>query len=95
MLEEGPQDQKILGLGLLLADGALTMQWGGGRLFDTSTSFISTKTALTRERKVEKSLPRWEMNCLSKGYKQAVDQNWGHMAKIGFFGQKTEILGPK
>ena len=28
MLEEGSQDQKILGLGLLLADGALTVSPG-------------------------------------------------------------------
>ena len=35
-----------------------------------------------------KSLPRWEMSGLSEGYKQVVDQNWGRMAKIGFFGQK-------
>ena len=35
------------------------------------------------------------MKGLSEGYKWAVDQNWGGMAKIGFFGPKTEILGPK
>ena len=27
-------------LGLLLADGALTVQWGGGRLFDMSTGLF-------------------------------------------------------
>ena len=35
------------------------------------------------------------MNRLSEGYKRAVDQNWGCMAKIGFSGQKTDIWGPK
>ena len=46
-------------LGLLLADGAPTVGRG--------------KTAVTPERKVEKSFPRWEMNGHSKGYKRAVD----------------------
>ena len=49
------------------------------------------KTAVTRERKVEKSLPRWEMNGFSEGYKWAVDQNRGRMAKIGFFSPKTRF----
>ena len=35
------------------------------------------------------------MNGLSEGYERAVDQNWGHMAKIGFFWQKTEVSGSK
>ena len=47
------------------------------------------------ERKVEKTLPWWEMNGLSEGYKQAVDQNWGHMTKIGFLGKKTKFLAKK
>ena len=50
-----------------------------------------TKTAKTRERKVKKSLPTWEMNRLSEGFKRAVAQNWGRMAKIGFFGQKLKF----
>ena len=37
--------------------------------------------AITRERKGEKSSPTWEMNRLSEGYKQAIDQNWNRMAK--------------
>ena len=41
-----------------------------------------TETAVTPEQKVEKLLPRWEMNGLSQGYKRAVDQNWGRMAKM-------------
>ena len=57
--------------------------------------FFFTKMAVTRERKVEKLLPRWEMNSLSEDYKRAIDQNWGRMAKIRFFGKKNEISGPK
>ena len=34
------------------------------------------------------------MNGLSKGYKRAFDQNWGHMANIKFFG-KNRDLRPK
>ena len=52
-----------------------------------------TETAVTPERKVEKSFPRWEMNGHSEGYKQAVDQNWGRMANI--FWPKTKISGTK
>ena len=70
-------------------------QWGGGRLFDASTGFFFMKTAVTRERKVEKSLPKWEMTGLSKGYKRAVDQNWGHIANIGFFGPKLGFQAQK
>ena len=51
--------------------------------------------AVTREQKLEKLLPRWEMNGLSEGYKRAVDQNWGRMAKIGFFGQKPRFRAQK
>ena len=54
-----------------------------------------TETAVTPERKVEKSFPRWEMNGYSEGYKWVMDQNWGRMAKIGFFGPKNKISGPK
>ena len=78
-------------LGLLVADSALTVQLGGGRLFGA----FFMKTAISQEQKVEKSLPTWELNRLSKGYKRVVDQNWGFMAKIGFLAQKTEISGPK
>ena len=58
---------------LLLADGALTV----GRLFYASTRYFFTKAALTQERKVAKLFPRWEINGLSEGYKQAIDQYWG------------------
>ena len=47
-----------------------------------------------QERRAEKSLPRLEMNGLSEGYKRTVNQNWGRMAKIGFFGQNLDF-GPK
>ena len=40
-------------------------QWGGRRFFDASAKFFFTKTAITRERKVEKLSPRWEMKRLS------------------------------
>ena len=72
-------------LGLLLAHSAPTV--GRGKAF--------TKMAVTWERKVEKSLPRWEMNGHSEGYKRAIDQNWGPMAKIGFLGQKPKFWAQK
>ena len=43
----------------------------------------------------ESSLPRWEINGLSVGYKRAVDQNWGHMAKIGILDQKPKFWAQK
>ena len=70
-------------------------QWGGGRLFHGSTVFFFTKTAVTQERKSEKSLPRWEMSGLSEGYKRVVDQNWGRMPNIGFFGQIPRLWAQK
>ena len=54
----------LRGLGLLLADGALTV--GRGKIFWRVNCFFFTKMAVTRERKVEKLLPRWEMNGLSE-----------------------------
>ena len=53
------------------------------------------KMVVTWEQKVEKSFPRWEMNGHSEGYERAVDQNWGRMAKIGFFGQKPRFCAQK
>ena len=81
--------------GLLLADGAPTVRGEGEDFLTGQPGFFFTKTAVTREQKVGKLFPRWEMNGLSEGYKQAVDQNWGRMAKIRCFWPKTEILGPK
>ena len=34
------------------------------------------------------------MNRLFEGYKRTVDQNWGHMGKIGFLA-KNRDFGPK
>ena len=74
--------------GLLLADSALRVGRRGEDFLTRRPSFFFfTKTAITRERKVKKSFPTWEMNRLSEGYKRAVDQNWGHVAKIGFLGE--------
>ena len=87
---EGPA---LRALGLLLADGALTV--GRGKTFWHVNRFFFTKAAVTRERKVKKSLPRWVMNGLCEGYKRAVDQNWGRMAKIGFFGPKPRFWAQK
>ena len=50
------------------------------------------KTALTPERKVEKLIPRWEINRHAEGYKWGIDQNWGRMAKMGFWAQKKDSL---
>ena len=47
-------------LGLLLADGTPT--GGRGEDFLTSQPDFFTETAVTPERKVEKSFPRWEIN---------------------------------
>ena len=61
----GPEARGLRALGLLLADGAPTV--GGGRLFDGSTRFFFTETAVTPERKVEKSFPRSEINRHGEG----------------------------
>ena len=53
------------------------------------------KTAVTPERKVEKSIPRWELNGHSEGYKWVIDQNWGRMAKIGILDQKPRFWAQK
>ena len=83
----------------ILTARAVTGRWcthsGEGEDFLTTQSFFFTKTAITRERKVEKSLPTWEMNSLSEGYKWAIDQNWGCIAKIGFLDQKPRFGAEK
>ena len=60
-----------------------------------STGFFFTKTAVTLELKVKNSIPRWEMNGHSEGYKWVIDQNWGRMAKIGFLDQKLKFWAQK
>ena len=64
---------------------------GEGEDFLTGQLNFFTKTAVTPERKVEKSIPRWEINRHAEGYKWVIDQNWGHMAKIGFLDQKLRF----
>ena len=54
-----------------------------------------TKTAVTQEQKVEKSIPRWEITGHAEGYKCVIDQNWGRMAKIGFLDQKLRFWAQK
>ena len=64
------------------------------KFFGASTGFF-TKTAKPLEQKVEKLLPIWEMNRLYRGYKQAVNQNWGRVAIIVFLGQKPRFRAQK
>ena len=52
-------------LGLLLADGTPT--GGRGEDFLSRQPDFFTETAVTSERKVEKSFPRWEINRHDKG----------------------------
>ena len=74
-------------LGLLLADGTPT--GGRGEDFLSRQPDFFTETAVTPEQKVEKSIPRWEINRHSEGYK------WNGMANIGFFGQKPRFWAQK
>ena len=71
-------------LGLLLADSALTV--GRGKTFWPVDRVFCENGH---------KLPIWEMKRLSEGYKRAVDQNWGHMAKNGIFGQKPRFWAQK
>ena len=68
---------------------------GEGDDFLTGQLNFFTKTAVTTERKVEKSIPKWEINRHAEGYKWVIDQNWGRMAKIRFFGQKPKFWAQK
>ena len=68
---------------------------GRGEDFLMGQPDFFTETAVTPERKVKKSFPRWEMNRHSEGYKWVIDQNWGRMAKIGFLGQKPKFWAKK
>ena len=52
-------------LGLLLADGTPT--GGRGEDFLSRQPNFFTETAVTPERKVKKSFPRWEINRHAKG----------------------------
>ena len=55
-----PRASELRALGLLLADGTPT--GGRGEDFLTGQPDFFTETAVTPERKVEKSFPRWEIN---------------------------------
>ena len=72
----------------LRADGARAVTGrrcphsGEGEDFLTGRPDFVTETAVTPERKVEKSIPRWEMNRHSEDYKWVIDQDWGRMAKF-------------
>ena len=68
---------------------------GEGEDFLTRQPDFFTETAVTPERKAEKSIPRWEINGLSEGYIWVIDQNWGRMASIGVFGQKPRFWAQK
>ena len=68
---------------------------GVGEDFLTGQLNFFTKTAVTPEWKVKISIPRWEINCHAEGYKWVIDQNWGCMAKMGFFGQKSRFWAQK
>ena len=48
---------------------------GEGEDFLTGQPDLFTKPAVTPEQKVEKSIPRWEMNGHAEGYKWVIDQN--------------------
>ena len=59
-LDGGYPARALRALGLLLADGTPT--GGRGEDFLNRQPDFFTETAVTPERKVEKSFPRWEIN---------------------------------
>ena len=59
---------------------------GVGRNFFLRRRVTLTKTAVTRKRKVEKWIQRCQIDRLRKGYKQAIDEIRGPIAKNGFSG---------
>ena len=58
--QSGYPARALRALGLLLADGTPT--GGRGEDFLSRQPDFFTETAVTSERKVEKSFPRWEIN---------------------------------
>ncbi len=54
-----------------------------------------TETAVTRKRKVEKWIRRCQNFRLREGYKRAIDEIRGPIAKNGFSGKNPKILAPK
>ena len=56
---------------------------GVGKTFWRVGQFFLTKTAVTRKRKVEKWIQRCQIDRLRKGYKRAIDEIRGPIAKNG------------
>ena len=56
---------------------------GVGRDFLLRRRVTLMKTAVTRKRKVEKWIQRCQIDRLCKGYKRAIDEIWGPIAKNG------------
>ena len=53
--------------------------------------FFFKETAITRKRKVKKSIQRWQINRLAEGYKQAINENRSPIAKKSFWGQNPDF----
>ncbi len=51
--------------------------------------------SVTQKRKVEKLIQRCQIDRLAKGYKRAIDEIRGPIAKNGFSGQNPKILVKK
>ena len=51
-----------------------------------------TETAVTRKQKVKKWIRRCQIDRLREGYKRAIDEIRGPIAKNGFSGRKPKIL---
>ena len=75
-------------LGLLLEDGAPTVQWGGARLFAALEGHPhgNDRNSETKILKIE---------AIAEGYKRAIDEIRGPIAKNGFSGQNPKILTKK
>ena len=74
-------------LGLLLADGARTVECG--KTFwhvDQVLFYENNRNSETKSQKIDP-----EMKPLSKGIKRTVDKIWGHMAKTDFRAQKRKL----
>ena len=68
---------------------------GVGRDFLLRRRVTLTKTAVTRKRKVEKWIQRCQIDRLREGYKRAIDEIRGPIAKNGLSGKNAKILGKK
>ena len=83
-------------LGLLLADGAPTLQWGGGRLFDALAKFFFfTKTAITRNEKWKNRSEGWKWTVSPRATNGPLTKVGGRMAKIRFLGRKLIFRAKK